>query len=356
MKNDCANVCATQGVIGLRITMNDVAKAAGVSITTVSHVINNTRNVESTTREKVEFAMQQLGYRPNSLARALRSGDTNTIGMIVPDVSNQFFADFSRNIENYGFEENYSVILCNSDNDMKKQSSYVDTLISKQVDGVIFISAGESSEDLKKLYQCKIPIVVVDRDVALEYADVVLLDNEEAGYEATQHLIQLGHRKIACISGPNDLTPSNARVHGYQRALDENHLQFNPNYLVSGDFTFHSGEIAMQQLLSLKELPSAVFILNDMMAIGAITAIRKAGMSVPKDISIIGFDNIQMSSAVTPMLTTVGQPIDEIAKISITQLIEKIRTKDHFQKNKRIVLKAKLIIRESTQEWSKSND
>ena len=342
----------TEGDLSLRITMNDVAKSAGVSITTVSHVINNTRKVDPITREKVEVAMKKLGYRPNSLARALRSGDTNTIGMIVPDVSNQFFADFSRNIENYGFEENYSVILCNSDNDMKKQSSYVDTLISKQVDGVIFISAGESSEDLKKLYQCKIPIVVVDRDVALEYADVVLLDNEAAGYQATNYLIELGHKKIACISGPSDLTPSNARVHGYQRALQENNIDFNPDYLVSGDFRFQSGEEAMQKLLDLQQLPSAVFVLNDMMAIGAITAIRKAGLSVPSDISIIGFDNIQMTTAVTPMLTTVGQPIDEIAKISITQLINKIKYKNLAAKNKRIVLNATLITRESTQEWS----
>lgn len=342
----------TEGDLSLRITMNDVAKSAGVSITTVSHVINNTRKVDPITREKVEVAMKKLGYRPNSLARALRSGDTNTIGMIVPDVSNQFFADFSRNIENYGFEENYSVILCNSDNDMKKQSSYVDTLISKQVDGVIFISAGESSEDLKKLYQCKIPIVVVDRDVALEYADVVLLDNEAAGYEATNYLIELGHKKIACISGPSDLTPSNARVHGYQRALQENNIDFNPDYLVSGDFRFQSGEEAMQKLLDLQQLPSAVFVLNDMMAIGAITAIRKTGLSVPSDISIIGFDNIQMTTAVTPMLTTVGQPIDEIAKISITQLINKIKYKNLAAKNKRIVLNATLITRESTQEWS----
>jgi LacI family transcriptional regulator len=336
--------------------MNDVARTAGVSITTVSHVINNTRKVDPVTREKVELAMQDLGYRPNSLARALRSGDTNTIGMIVPDVSNQFFADFSRNIENYGFEENYSVILCNSDNDMKKQSSYVDTLISKQVDGVIFISAGESSEDLKKLYHYRIPIVVVDRDVELEYADVVLLDNEAAGYEATQYLIQLGHQKIACISGPNDLTPSNARVHGYQKALAENNINFDPAYLVSGDFRFQSGEQAMNQLLSLPHLPSAVFVLNDMMAIGAFTAIRKAGLNVPKDISIIGFDNILMTTAVTPMLTTVGQPIDEIAKISINHLIQKIKTKEQIAKNQKIVLKAQLIIRESTQEWSKSND
>ena len=343
------------GAFLLKTTMNDVAKAAGVSITTVSHVINKTRNVEETTRNNVLRAMNELGYSPNILARSLRKGETNTIGMIVPDVSNLFFADICRHIENYGFEMDYSVILCNSDNDTVKQSSYVDTLISKQVDGVIFISAGESSEDLKRLAKRKIPVVVVDREIALEYADVVMLDNETAGYEATQHLIKLGHTKIACISGPSDITPSNARVEGYRRALNEESIEFRENYITAGDFQFQGGEDAMTKLLNLDEIPTAIFVLNDMMAIGAITGIRKAGLSVPEDISIVGFDNIQMTKAVTPTLTTIAQPIEEFAKISLNQLINKIKSKNTAPQNERIILKGKLICRESTQSMEKDS-
>lgn len=339
-----------------RITIKDVAKQAGVSTATVSHVINRTRNVQESTRDTVLHAMENLGYSPNSLARSLRSGETKTIGMIVPDVANQFFADISRHIENFGFEQDYSVILCNTDNDMQKQSSYVDTLISKQVDGIIFISAGESSKDLKKLSQRNIPIVVVDRDVALKYADVVLLDNEAAGFHATQYLISLGHKRIACITGPNDLTPSMMRVEGYKRALDESGIQIKSEYILTGDFQFKGGELSMNNLLKLNPRPTAVFVLNDMMAIGAVIAIRKFGLNIPQDISIIGFDDIEMTTAVTPTLTTVAQPIEQMAKISLTQLIKKIKSKNHSIQNQRTVLKAKLIIRESTQIWSENNE
>lgn len=338
------------------ITMNDVAQAAGVSTTTVSHVINKTRKVEEATIAKVLHVMEDLGYRPNILARSLRRGETNTIGMIVPDVSNQFFADISRHIENFSYTQDYSVILCNSDNDMEKQASYVNTLLAKQVDGVIFISAGEPSEDLSKLVVRGIPVVVVDREVALEYADVVLLDNEAAGYQATNHLIRLGHKRIACITGPNDLTPSMLRVEGYKKALSEARILIKPSYILAGDFLFKGGENAMSNLLELDPRPSAVFVLNDMMAIGAITAIRKAGLNVPHDLSVIGFDDIEMAAAVTPALTTIAQPIEDIARISSSLLIEKIKSKIQSAENQRIVLEAELIVRESTQTWSAKDD
>lgn len=331
-----------------QVTMKDVAESAGVSTATVSHVINGTRFVQKETKQAVLSAMQSLGYQPNSIARSLRSGETKTIGLVVPDASNPFFADISRRIENIGYENGYSVILCNSDNDLKKQRDYVSTLISKQVDGVFFISAGDSRDDLQRLLESGIPVVIADRNMPLELADIVLLDNEEAGYRATEHLIHLGHRRIGCITGPTDISPSMHRVSGFQRALDEYGLTFDKQLVLPGDFSIQSGIRAMGELLDLDPPPTAVFALNDMMAIGAISAAHRKGLQVPEDHSVIGFDDIELASAVEPALTTMAQPLQEIAQKATYRLLEKMNTVGDDWQNEKYVLQATLVVREST--------
>ena len=330
-----------------RVTIKDVAQEAGVSITTVSHVINQTRNIDPKTKERVLEVLNQLDYHPNMAARSLRSGKTKTIGLILPDISNLFFAEVARKIEDYGYQHGYSVILGNSDNDPVKQESYIHTLIAKQVDGVIFIAAGGEEHDLRPFFDNKIPVVVADRDVPLELADVVLLDNEQAGFEATRHLIDLGHRTIACITGPNNVTPSMQRFEGYKRALQDYGIPFQPDLVEAGNFQFMSGEVGMQKLLKNPHKPSAVFVLNDMMAIGAITAAHKAGLSVPADLSIVGFDNIEIASAVNPALTTMAQPIDDIAQKATNMLIERLQS-IRTEENMRVMRPAQLIVRDST--------
>lgn len=332
-----------------RVTIKEVAQDAQVSTTTVSHVINNTRFVEPETRDRVMAAMQKLGYHPNSLARSLRSGVSKTIGLIVPDAANLFFAEVARKIEDDGYRQGYSVILCNSDNNPQKQTNYINTLLTKRVDGVIFISSGGRVEDLLKFSANQIPVVVADRDVPQELADIVLLDNEQAGFDATRHLIDLGHTVIACITGPDDLSPSMQREKGYRRALREAGIPYQQDQIIAGDFSFKSGEAAAQKLLSVKHRPTAIFALNDMMAIGAMTALRKAGLSVPEDVSIVGFDNIELASAVNPALTTIAQPIDEIARQATELLIHRLLG-SRIGKNQRVILKAGLIRRESTAE------
>jgi LacI family transcriptional regulator len=331
-----------------RTTMKDVARRAGVSTATVSHVINGTRHVEEPTRQAVIAAMRELGYQPNSIARSLRSGETKTIGLMVPDASNLFFADIARRIENIGYENGYSVILCNSDNDLAKQQEYVNTLIAKQVDGVIFISAGESREDLERLTASGTPVVVADRDVPLHLADVVLLDNEAAGYVAAGHLLDLGHERIACITGPPGVGPSMQRVTGCQRAMAERGLRLDESLILPGDFTIQAGLRGMETLLDRPSPPTAVFVLNDMMAIGAISTARRKGCRVPDDLSVIGFDDIELAPAVNPALTTMAQPVQEMAEIATGRLLEKIHSSDSNWENEQIILSAELVVREST--------
>lgn len=333
-----------------RVTMKDVAELAGVSTTTVSHVINNTRHVDELTRESVEFAMKELQYQPNYLAKSLRSGETKTIGLIIPDSSNLFFAEISHIIEDIGFDNGYTVILCNSDDRLDKQTKYLDLLISKQVDGIVLISVISEKAQYERLKGENIPVVVVDRDDGTNATDLVLVDNYEGGYLAVEHLLSLGHRDIACITGPSSTSPSADRFHGYKQALTDRSVQIKKEYIKTGDFHFESGEKMMDELLSLSSPPTAVFVCNDMMAIGAIRAIRNKGLDVPNDLSIIGFDNIPISRAITPALTTISQPIKKIAEEAMNILFDRMKG-NISSPFKEVVLLPELIIRKSTKSY-----
>lgn len=328
-------------------TINDVAKLANTSATTVSHVINNTRFVSPETKKRVEDAITALGYRPNSMARSLRSGESRTIGLIVPDNSNPYFAEVLRLIENYGYSKGYSVILCNSDGDVNKEIDYAELLVAKQVDGIIFISTNDSFEHLIQSRISSIPMIVLDRDVHLSDTDVLLVDNFQGGYQAAKYLIGLGHTRIGCITGPSILTPSADRVKGYQAALEEVGIPVNPDYIVAGDFQVSGGEQGMRDLLNLNPPPTAVFSCNDLMAIGAMRQIREAQLSVPDDISLIGFDDIALTSYISPQLTTIAQPIEDIARTTIELIIKRIQGKGAEQPAQLVVLPTKLIVRES---------
>jgi LacI family transcriptional regulator len=328
-------------------TIKDVAAKAGVSTTTVSHVINDTRFVSSELRERVLKAIQDVSYFPNDIARGLRRGDTATIGLIVPDNSNPYFAEIAKTIEDIGFNQGYSVILCNSAGDLTRETAYINMLSSKQVDGVIFIAAHSEPQNLMLLKKRNIPVILVDRDVPLFYGDVVLVNNEQGGYIATKYLLEIGHTKIACITGPSDITPSADRIKGYLRALNEAGLEKRDDYLIMGNFGYQSGEDAVDKLILLDELPSAVFVCNDMMAIGVLRRAKFHKLRIPEDISIVGFDNIQFSAAVSPALTTIAQPIKELSSAAINRLISQIQSDVDNKEGIRIMLDTQLIIRDS---------
>lgn len=326
-------------------TIRDVAEYAGVSVSTVSHVINGTRYVDPDTEQRVRVAIGVLKYRPNSVARSLRRRETNTIGLIVPDNSNPFFAEVARAIEDYGFAESYNVILCNSDGSEQKEKAYVDVLLSKRVDGLILISSSHNTDHLQHILDMGIPVVVVDRELGDLPVDQVMVDNEYGGYLAGQYLLRLGHRRIGCIAGPSELTPSHARVHGLQRALSEAGCDLPDRALVPGDFRYASGETAMHTLLKRKLNLTAVFAINDVMAIGAINVLRREGYRVPEDVSVIGFDNIPQSAMMWPPITTIAQPIFDLGQAAITLLLDQIRQETRVPS--RIMLQPSLVERES---------
>ena len=328
------------------VTIKDVAQMAEVSTATVSHVINDTRFVSDELRERVLEAMEALSYRPNALAQGLRVGETHTIGLVVPDNANPFFAEISRVVEDVGFENGYSVILCNTGDDLVRERAYIDVLVAKQVDGIIFIAAGDHHEHLTELTSHRVPLVLADRDVGQSAADLVLVNNEQGGYEATRHLLDLGHRRIGCVTGPSEATPSADRVSGYGRALREAGVCRDEDLIEPGDFRYQGGERAAARLLGLQQPPSAMFVCNDLMAIGALRAIRTAGLRVPDDISVVGYDDIPLASAMSPALTTVAQPVEDLATICTELLLSRIEEGVNGAP-KRVVLDTKLIVRDS---------
>jgi LacI family transcriptional regulator len=326
-------------------TIYDVARAAEVSTSTVSHVLNGTRYVSDETKLRVHKAMEQLGYRPSSLARGLVRQETQTIALIVPDNVNPFFAELARAIEGHGFNAGYSVLLCNTDRSMAKEIAYLDMLVSKRVDGIIYMTMNTHVDQLRPLLDHNIPLVTFDR----EYTDVdaILLDNVRGGYDATRHLIELGHRRIACIGGPDAKNRSHHRTHGYEKALSDAGIHVDPDLIQAGDWTYASGQQSAHHLFELAAPPTAIFASNDMMAIGAIMFLHQRGLRVPYDVSVVGFDNVELSAFSWPPLTTLATPIPGVGQRLCQLLLDRIQRRLPSEPQ-RFTVQGELVVRGST--------
>ncbi|WP_369700777.1 ribose operon transcriptional repressor RbsR [Pantoea sp. At-9b] len=327
-------------------TMKDVARLAGVSTSTVSHVINNNRFVSEQVREKVEQAIRTLNYAPSALARSLKINQTRTIGMLLTASNNPFYSEVVRGVENSCYERGYSLILCNTEGDEERMNRSLETLLQKRVDGLLIMCTETHlpSADILNRYP-SIPMVMMDW-APFEGRGDIIQDNALLGGEmATQHLIDRGYRRIACIAGPLDKTPARLRLDGFQKAMANSGLPVLPGYVVDGDFEFQGGFNAMNQLLTLDPLPEAVFTSNDAMAVGVYHALFQAGLRVPQDIAVMGYDNIELSRYLTPPLSTVHQPKDELGELAIDTLIHRMSDPDASQQT--LVLTPELVERGS---------
>ncbi|RME99784.1 MAG: LacI family transcriptional regulator [Chloroflexi bacterium] len=331
------------------VTMRDVAEKAGVSVTSVSHVINQTRPVSEELRQRIQATMEELGYQPNALARSLRRKQTHSIGVIVPDSANPFFAEVARGIEATLFKQKYTVILGNSDGDLARELLYTNTLIEKQVDGIVFVAVGQSGLEHSQLVRnMRMPLMVVDRDVPGLSVDSVLTDNTLGGRLAAEHLLSLGHRRVGCITGPSDLTPSADRVTGCRQALAAANIPLPESHILKGDFQFQSGYEAARRMLSAAEPPTAIFACNDLMAVGAVSAAIERGLRVPQDISVVGYDDVPLASYTNPPLTTVAQPSYEMGQLAAEMLLQRISNRE--MPIRRMQLHPRLVVRQSTAE------
>lgn len=306
-------------------SIGDVAKRAGVSLGTASRAINGNPAVSPQLRERVLAAAAELDYRPNALARALRSSRTHSLGLIVPDVTNPFFGELAKHVEQVAASMGYTVMLANSDEDPKAEAEYIKVLVSRQVDGLLIVPC-EETRQLPR--EGKVPLVVVDRPMS--GYPLVASDHRAGAVAAVQHLVSLGHRRIGCIAGPRHLSVARERYDGYRSVAApiyrENGFDFTTDTIVTR-FDYDCGYDAALKLLARRDRPSAIFASSDQQAIGALRAAADLDLKVPGDVSIIGFDAISLAKLVTPRLTTVAQPIAAIADIAVRTVL-RLRQED----------------------------
>ncbi|MDP4567893.1 LacI family DNA-binding transcriptional regulator [Pseudomonas sp. LPH60] len=326
-------------------TIKDVAALAGISYTTVSHVLNKTRPVSEEVRVKVEAAIKRLDYVPSAVARSLKAKTTATIGLLVPNSLNPYFAELARGIEDYCERNGYCVILCNSDDNPDKQRNYLRVLLEKRIDGLIVTSAGGDSGLAQGLAGVRTPMVIVDRGLEGVDADLVRIDHHYGAYLATRHLLELGHRDIACIGGPANTSVAQMRLAGFRQALQEAGVEVSAGRILESDFSSTGGYRAAAQLLESRP-PSAIFAANDMMGIGVLRAAAERNIRVPSELSVIGFDDILMSRYVYPALTTVGQSILQLGETAAELLLRRIAARE-LPVDQRIVT-PNIVLREST--------
>jgi LacI family transcriptional regulator len=334
--------------------MKDIAQAAGVSVTTVSHVLNNSRPVSEDAAVRVRDAVRDLGYRPNRLARSLRRSESLTIGFVVPDLSNPFFAEIGRGLEDAGFRAGYNAIFCSSAGDPERERRAVSALVEKRVAGIVIAPAESRPDRLASLLAGDVPVVIVDRDLPVPDCDFVLANNRAGGQQAVELLVSLGHRRIGCIvAGAASRPATPGRLSGYQQGIQDAGLD-NTGLLVAVDdlpgdppaSELDAGYRATRQLLESRNPPTALFMTNDLMAIGALRAATDRGLSVPGDLSIVGFDDILLARYASPSLTSVSQPREAMGRIAAELAIE--RSSNRQRTPERRNLDVTLVTREST--------
>jgi len=334
-------------------TLKDIAKKSGVSVGTASAVINNKSWVSDKTRKRVWEVIEQLNYRPNQTARSLKIKKSETIGLIVSDITNPFFPEIVRSIEGIARNHGYSLILCDANEDIEIGLESFNLLFDKQVDGMILLGGIVPQDALLSFLKKKnFPLVVVERDYGYSRLNTILVDAVKGAFTATTHLLNLGYWPVGIISGPlsldqesNYLHGSVGRFEGYQAALKAKGIPFDKSWVKEGDFRFEGGYRAMMQFLEQVTVPRAVFVSNDLMAIGAMEAIKNKGLRIPEDIAIVGYDDIPEASYTSPTLTTIALPKRKLGTLAIEILLKSLSGQENeYQK---VVLPTKLVVRES---------
>ncbi|HHW17541.1 MAG TPA: LacI family transcriptional regulator [Firmicutes bacterium] len=328
------------------VTIRDVARKAGVSISTVSRVINGTGYVRESTRKKIEDAIRALGYSPNHVARSLSKGSTKIIGAILPDISNPFFPTLARGIDDAVSSRGYTLIICNTDSDVRQEESSVRVLLEKRVDGVVFVAGSPESASLVRRASEQVPVAVIDREVEGVPCDTVTVDNFRGSYELTRYLLNCGHRKMAYISGPLHLSTSKKRLAGFRACLRDSGVNDEP-HVFHGDFKYDTGYSIAREIIRMGLGITCVVCANDLMAIGAMRCFQDLGIGVPSQVAVCGFDDITMASLVRPSLTTVAQPAYRMGALAAEMLLERIE-KGRDQSPRSRVLEPVLVIRDST--------
>ena len=326
-------------------TMKDVARLAGVSIATVSRVMSGTATVSRKLRERVQAAIEELDYRPSRVARSLRTRRARILGVIVSDIRNPFFTAVVRGIEDVAHVNAYSLLLCNSDENAVKEQLYIQVLLAERVAGVIISPTDEDSTTCGTLVDSRIPVVAVDRRLRRVDADTVIVDNIKGASQAVSHLVRMGHRRIASIGGPARISTGRERLEGYRNALADHEIAVDESLIKIGDFKQDSGYQLAHELLSLENAPGAIFVANNLMTLGALSAIHGRGLNIPRDVAIVGFDDMPWATSLPPPLTAVAQPTYELGSTAANLLLQRIADRERVLVE--MMLEPDLVVRAS---------
>lgn len=329
-------------------TIYDVAKEAGVSIATVSNAINGKGKISKQRREQIFRIMERLQYQPSVIASALTGKKTFTLGLLIPDISNPFFAEIARAIEDQAHQQGYSVIICSTDNNDERVERYITLLEQKSVDGIIIGTGIGNMDIITQLQSRSTPIAMIAREASSVAVDTVVADDFVGGMMAAQHLAQLGHRRLAVLSENLKVSSSRERIRGFKQGLADAGLAFEESDVVICEYKIDEGKRGASELLRRggEERPTAIFCCNDQLAIGALQAAKESGVRVPEELSIVGFDNTILATVTDPPLTTVAQPMEQMGKLAFNLVIESLNNKDSVKQ--RIVLRPELVVRRST--------
>lgn len=331
----------------MNITIYDVAREANVSMATVSRVVNGNPNVKPATRKKVLEVIERLGYRPNAVARGLASKKTTTVGVIIPDISNPFFAELARGIEDIATMYKYNIILSNSDQNKDKELHLLNTMLGKQVDGIVFMGGNISEEHVAEFKRSPAPIVLAGSLEDSEQVPSVNIDYEQATFDAVNTFIEKGHKRIAMVIGPfHEPINKEKKLVGYQKALEAAGISVDEALIVEGDYTYDSGIEAFDKLIELSEKPTAIYVGSDEMAVGVVHGAQDKGYNVPGDFEVISSDNTRISLMVRPQLTTVIQPLYDIGAVAM-RLLTKFMNKEKVSEHT-VVLPHRIELRSST--------
>ncbi|MBM7572841.1 catabolite control protein A [Aquibacillus albus] len=330
----------------MNVTIYDVAREANVSMATVSRVVNGNPNVKPATRKKVLHTIERLGYRPNAVARGLASKKTTTVGVIIPDISSIFFSELARGIDDIATMYKYNIILSNSDQNKDKELQLINTMLEKQVDGIVFMGGNISDEHVHQLKSSPVPVALAATIDPSQEIPSVNIDYQEAAYEATKLLIENGTTNPAFVSAQEETEINNQKYEGYARALKEANQEVNPDLIVKGDYTYDSGIEAAHQYLEMDNKPTAIFVASDEMALGVIHGIQDKGLRVPEDIEVFGFDNTRLATMVRPTLSTIVQPMYDIGAVAMRLLTKYMNKEEVTDQN--VILPHRMIERSST--------
>lgn len=331
----------------MNVTIYDVAREANVSMATVSRVVNGNPNVKPATRKKVVEVIERLGYRPNAVARGLASKKTTTVGVIIPDIASTFFAELARGIEDIATMYKYNIILSNSDQNKDKELHLLNTMLGKQVDGLVFMGGNITAEHVEEFKKSPVPIVLAGSIEESSSIPTVNINYEQASYDAVQAFISEGHKEIAFVVGPL-IEPINKdkKLVGYKRALADAGIEYQENLIFEGDYTYDSGIEAFEKLHEDGRKPTAVLVGSDEMALGVIHGAQDKGLKVPGDIEVISSDNTKLTLMVRPQLTTIVQPLYDIGAVAM-RLLTKLMNKESVDDNN-VVLPHRIESRDST--------